>query len=164
MTPTRREVVVTGARLVPAAVLAPGLLAASLPLAGCGGGGAGTAQAGGPGQTPPPPEGGPGAPGDGVAVGRLEELPPGSGQAALYRGTPIVLLNVEGDVRIFSAICTHEGCTVDWSPTAGILQCPCHDGRFAVDGSVIEGPPPAPLLRLEAGVRDGTIYVLEGDR
>jgi cytochrome b6-f complex iron-sulfur subunit len=97
-------------------------------------------------------------------VGRLEELPPGTVRAAIYRSTPIVLLNIEGEVRIFSAICTHEGCTVGWSPGMGILQCPCHDGRFAVDGSVIEGPPPAPLLRLESRVRDGIIYVVEEDR
>lgn len=161
MTPTRRDVVVAGARLVPGMVLAPGLLAASLPLAGCAGSGEGAGAPGG--NRPSPGEGSAGPTGGAVPLGRLEELPPGSGQAATYRGTPVVLLNVDGEVRIFSAICTHEGCTVDWSPQAGILQCPCHDGRFAVDGSVIAGPPPSPLLQLEASVRGGAIYVVEGE-
>lgn len=163
MTPSRRRFVATGARLVPAAVLGPGLLAASLPMIGCAGGreeSTGVGVPAGP-RAPTDTRTGPGE--REVAVGRLEDLPAGSGSAAVYRGTPILLVNVDGDVRVFSAACTHEGCTVDWSPGAEMFQCPCHDGRFALDGSVIEGPPPAPLLRLESTVRDGSIYVLEGD-
>lgn len=148
MTPTRRDVVAAGARLVPGMVLAPGVLA----LSACAGRGVGSPGSGSAGPT-----------GDVLPLGRLEELPPGSGQATTYRGTPVVLLNVDGEVRIFSAICSHEGCTVDWSPRERIFQCPCHDGRFSADGTVIEGPPPAPLLQLEARVREGMIYVVEGE-
>lgn len=156
MTPTRREAIEAGLALVPTALLTPALLSCvSSPGAGSGHvrpRGADTA-----GDTPT--GAGPGT--AGVPVGRLDALPPGSGQSADYRGTPVILLNVAGEVRVFSAFCTHEGCTVDWDPRAGILQCPCHDGRFAVDGTVLSGPPPAPLLKLDSVVRDGAIYVVE---
>ena len=45
----------------------------------------------------------------------------------------------------FSAICTHEGCTVTYLPGQSIIWCPCHDGRYDLNGRVISGPPPRPL-------------------
>jgi len=37
--------------------------------------------------------------------------------------------------------------------------CPCHDGVFAEDGSVVSGPPPRPLDTLSAEVVDGTLVI-----
>jgi len=56
----------------------------------------------------------------------------------------------------YSAICTHLGCTVNFShePMAGApfphLHCPCHEGMYdATRGArVIAGPPPRPLPEL----------------
>lgn len=64
-------------------------------------------------------------------------------------GTPIAL----------SATCTHLGCTVQWNTADNQFQCPCHGGRFAPDGTVAGGPPPRPLQRLSAQVRDGNVVV-----
>ncbi|MBI4538043.1 MAG: Rieske (2Fe-2S) protein [Gemmatimonadetes bacterium] len=97
----------------------------------------------------------------GEPMGKLEDLAPGSAKRASYKGRPVLLLNVEGAVRAFLPICTHEGCTVDWNGDLKLLQCPCHDGRFDIDGKVVSGPPPAPLLRFDVTVRDGTIYIVE---
>jgi len=66
-------------------------------------------------------------------------------------------LDSEGKPFVLSATCTHLGCTVLWNAQASEFQCPCHGGRFAPDGSVLGGPPPKPLRRLEASVRDGNV-------
>jgi len=66
-------------------------------------------------------------------------------------------LDDTGEPFVLSATCTHLGCTVQWNQSAGEFQCPCHGGRFGADGAVLGGPPPKPLRRLEARVRDGQI-------
>ena len=49
---------------------------------------------------------------------------------------------------VMSNICTHLGCRTHWNE-AGYIYCPCHDGRFDVQGNVTAGPPPRPLKRVE---------------
>ena len=66
-------------------------------------------------------------------------------------------LDETGQPLLLSATCTHLGCTVQWNAGAGEFQCPCHGGRFAPDGAVLGGPPPQPLRRLRAEVRDGRV-------
>ncbi len=51
------------------------------------------------------------------------------------------------DMVIFNSRCTHLGCTVNWKEDAQAFICPCHDGKFGADGSVLGGPPPRPLDR-----------------
>jgi len=58
-----------------------------------------------------------------------------------------------------SARCTHAGCTV--RPDAKGFACPCHGGRFALDGAPLAGPVSRPLERLECRERSGVIEVRE---
>jgi len=67
--------------------------------------------------------------------------------------------NEGGDIEVFSARCTHLGCTVQWDATAGHFACPCHEGRFGADGQVLGGAPTIPLKRVETTLRDNDIYV-----
>ena len=60
-----------------------------------------------------------------------------------------------GHVRAMSSTCTHLGCRVSYDATRRVLKCPCHGGTFAIDGTVISGPPPGPLTELPARA-DGT--------
>lgn len=60
--------------------------------------------------------------------------------------------------------CTHLGCRVRFVAEedsdgrgAGYI-CPCHDGVFAPDGSVVSGPLPRPLDRFEMKVEQGQVY------
>jgi Rieske Fe-S protein len=66
-------------------------------------------------------------------------------------------LDESGQPLVLSATCTHLGCTVQWDAGTGEFRCPCHGGRFAPDGAVLGGPPPRPLRRLRANVRDGRV-------
>jgi len=96
-----------------------------------------------------------------VLVGDMADLPPGAVTAAKYRGMPILLLNVKGEPKVLSALCTHEACTVTWEADRKRIVCPCHGGQYDQEGKVLEGPPPAPLIQLPVRVEDGKIYVVE---
>ena len=88
-----------------------------------------------------------GVPGNGVKLGSSSQLP--AGQGATYNdpsdGSPdIVIRQSDGKLAAFSAVCTHAGCTVDYS--VGQLVCPCHGSVFdAASGAVLQGPAVTPL-------------------
>lgn len=47
----------------------------------------------------------------------------------------------QGKLHIYSAVCTHKGCTISWNPLEKSFDCPCHGSRFsAISGNVINGP------------------------
>ena len=62
----------------------------------------------------------------------------------------------EGTFVAFSAVCTHEGCTVN--PGEGELLCPCHQSRYDLStAEVLGGPAPAPLPEIPVQVDNGTV-------
>jgi Rieske Fe-S protein len=61
-----------------------------------------------------------------------------------------------------SNVCTHLGCRVRWIDDQAEFFCPCHNAVFAKDGTVVSGPPPAPLKRFEVKVEEDQLYVLGG--
>ena len=68
--------------------------------------------------------------------------------------------------RVFNGRCTHLGCAYSWRTTgerSATFHCPCHDGIYDRQGSVVGGPPPRPLDRLEVRVEDGAIDILFED-
>lgn len=80
-------------------------------------------------------------------VGTTAEIGPGASKVVALGAKPVIVLNGPQGLRAFSAVCTHLGCIVgyDASKSPDIVS-PCHDGHFsAINGSVISGPPPAPL-------------------
>jgi len=95
----------------------------------------------------------------GVPITPLAKVPPGSAYRTLYGENPIIVLNVGGEIRAFDAACTHEHCPLGWNAEQRLIRCPCHGGAYDVSGKVVDGPPPAPLRRLEAAVGDGMIFV-----
>jgi len=115
----------------------------------------GAAQAPG---TAPPTSGPPG-----VAIGAASAVPVGG--AARFtepsNGQPAYVLQPRtGQFNAFSAVCTHQGCTVGYSPGARQFTCPCHGATFdAATGSVLQGPAQEPLPAIKVSVRSGQIYV-----
>jgi nucleotide-binding universal stress UspA family protein/nitrite reductase/ring-hydroxylating ferredoxin subunit len=86
-----------------------------------------------------------------VLVGRTvvqvqSELAPGEGGIIERGGEKLAaFVDPDGDLHVFSARCTHLGCTVAWNPGDGVFACPCHGSRFGPDGAVVQGPAARPL-------------------
>jgi glycine/D-amino acid oxidase-like deaminating enzyme/nitrite reductase/ring-hydroxylating ferredoxin subunit len=69
------------------------------------------------------------------------DLGPGDGKVVSRHGRQVALAkDADGFVHAVSARCTHLGCIVNWNDAEASWDCPCHGSRFAVDGTVIEGP------------------------
>ena len=81
-------------------------------------------------------------------VDSVEDIGPGTG-AVLRVGVErcAVYRDDAGAVHAVSARCTHLGCLVHFNDAERAWECPCHGSRFAVDGSVIQGPANRPLER-----------------
>jgi menaquinol-cytochrome c reductase iron-sulfur subunit len=66
------------------------------------------------------------------------------------------------DFVVMSNVCTHLGCRVRWIPDKQGFYCPCHNGVFDKNGTVVSGPPPRPLDRFENKVEDGVLFIKRG--
>ena len=88
--------------------------------------------------------GGGGGGGGGEVLGPTSDIPVGGG--VVYTDQEIVVTQpTGGDFLGFTAICTHQGCTVG-DVSGGTINCPCHGSQYSIeDGSVVTGPAPAPL-------------------
>ena len=70
------------------------------------------------------------------------DIPVGGGKVL---GKVVVTQPTAGTFKAFSAICTHQGCTVSKIENAQII-CACHDSVFdAATGAVVSGPAKGPL-------------------
>jgi thiosulfate dehydrogenase (quinone) large subunit len=103
-----------------------------------------------------------GLPAGAQKLGPASQLP--AGQAAYYHdpvnGSPdIVVRESNGTFAAHSAICTHAGCTVQYS--GGQLLCPCHGSIFdARTGAVLQGPAVAPLPARRVVEHGGQLYAV----
>jgi Rieske Fe-S protein len=97
------------------------------------------------------------APSVGRRFAALSAVPAGGG--LVVEDANVVLTRSQaGDVRGFSATCTHQGCTVS-SVTDGAILCPCHGSRFdANTGAVVAGPARQPLAKVPVVVRDNAVF------
>ena len=100
----------------------------------------------------PPASGEP--PIDTVVAGRAGALRPNSAAIFKFGTTPgIVVRTAEGDLRAFSAVCTHLECTVQFKPDTAQLWCACHNGTYDLGGNVVSGPPPRALEQFVVNLR-----------
>ena len=112
-----------------------------------------------------------------IPLGQLDGFPVGTPTLATFTRSKIngweksvnsygvfVLRKSQNEVVVYSNVCTHLSCRVNWNADKQQYICPCHDGRFSLDGQVVSGPPPRPLDTYESKVEAGTlsIHFLEG--
>ena len=94
----------------------------------------------------------------GTAIASESEVAPGSALKFEDSGNPAFLVHLDnGDFVAYSAICTHQGCTVAYKD--GNLACPCHGSVFdPADGAaVVAGPAPRPLPEIPVKVQGGEV-------
>ena len=95
-----------------------------------------------------------------VSVARPDDVPPNSGRIFKFGAEPGLLIRTaEGELRAFSARCTHLNCTVQYDTGERLIVCACHNGQFDLNGRNIAGPPPKPLPIFNVNVRGDEIIV-----
>jgi Rieske Fe-S protein len=95
-----------------------------------------------------------------VSIGRPDDIQPNSGRIFKFGGEPGLLVrSAEGELRAFSARCTHLNCTVQYDPGDRAIICACHGGQFDLNGKNVAGPPPKPLTAYSVNVRGDEVVV-----
>jgi Rieske Fe-S protein len=103
------------------------------------------------------PAGGGAAGGGGAQLASLDQVPAGGG-LILEKANIVLTKDDAGNVHGFSAVCTHQGCTVS-DVTDGTINCPCHGSKFDVStGAPVEGPAGSPLPPVPVTVRDNAVF------
>lgn len=91
---------------------------------------------------------------------KAQEIKPNSGQIFRFGSQPGILINTPaGELKAFSAACTHLACIVQYRSDINHIWCACHNGHFDLNGKNIEGPPPRPLEEYAVNVRGDQIVV-----
>jgi Rieske Fe-S protein len=89
------------------------------------------------------------------------ELKANSGRIFKFGSQPGILVKTPaGELRAFTAICTHQACTVQYREEKQHIWCACHNGIYDLNGKNVSGPPPRPLDPYKVQVAaDGKILV-----
>jgi cytochrome b6-f complex iron-sulfur subunit len=75
-------------------------------------------------------------------------------------GDTIMVIRVaETQVLALSAICTHAGCSMDYSASQRLLDCGCHGSQFSTTGAVVRGPANRSLRVYTATLASNTITI-----
>lgn len=94
-----------------------------------------------------------------VLAGKIDELKPNSGKIFRFGNEPGILIKTnEGELKAFSAVCTHLACTVQYREELQHIWCACHNGHYDLNGINIAGPPPRPLKPFHVKIKNDEIY------
>ena len=104
----------------------------------------------GPSSSPQP------ASGQAPSLALTSDVPVGGGK--ILADKKIVITQPRaGSFEAFTAICTHQGCTVS-DVSGGTVNCPCHGSRFSIaNGSVVTGPAASALAPVSIKVQGTSI-------
>ena len=95
-----------------------------------------------------------------VVAGKAKELAQNSGQIFKFGNKPGILIRgASGELKAFSATCTHLDCIVQYRSDQKLIWCACHNGQYNLSGHNIGGPPPRPLEEYVVNVRGDDIVV-----
>ncbi len=107
-----------------------------------------------------------------IPLGKFSGFPPGQPTLVTFNRTKangweqtvdsygvFVVRKSDTEAVVFSNVCTHLSCRVNWKADQKEYVCPCHDGRFGIDGAVLSGPPPRPLDRYQTKVENDTLSI-----
>jgi len=95
-----------------------------------------------------------------VVAGNSSALKPNSAAIFKFGTRPGILIRTAtGELRAFSAICTHLNCTVQYKEDEQHIWCACHGGYFDLNGINIAGPPPRPLEQYAVNLSGDDVVV-----
>ena len=95
-----------------------------------------------------------------VVASKISEIPPNSGKIFKFGNKPGILVKTAtGELKAFSATCTHLECIVQYRDDTKQIWCACHNGHYNLSGKNIGGPPPRPLEEFQVNTRGDDIVV-----
>jgi Rieske Fe-S protein len=95
-----------------------------------------------------------------VSAGSAGTLLPNSGRVVPFGSQPAIVVRTPGgELRAFSAICTHLDCTVQYRSDLQRIWCACHDGHYDLNGRNVSGPPPRPLEAYDVNVQGDEVVI-----
>jgi cytochrome b6-f complex iron-sulfur subunit len=95
-----------------------------------------------------------------ISLGKVEDIPNNSGKIFKVGNKPGILIKTDdGQLKAFSAVCTHLDCTVQYKQDEKLIWCACHNGRYDLNGKNVSGPPPRPLTPYNVTIQKGEIFV-----
>ena len=108
-----------------------------------------------------------------VDVAAMDELPVGEPKQVDYVATVQdgyletkihkavwAVKQADGQVTVFSPMCTHLGCGYHWDAADRKFKCPCHGSVYDVTGQVLAGPAPRHLDALPSKIEQGRLLVM----
>ncbi len=98
-----------------------------------------------------------------VVAGSAKEIAANTGKIFKFGTKPGILVRTPaGELKAFSAVCTHLDCIVQYSPEKKQIWCACHNGQYNLSGQNVGGPPPRPLEEYVVNTRGDEIVVSKG--
>ena len=95
-----------------------------------------------------------------VSAGKASDLAPNSGRVVPFGSEPALVVRLAGgELRAFTAVCTHLSCTVQYRSDLREIWCACHNGHYDLNGRNVSGPPPRPLRAYDVNVKGDEITV-----
>lgn len=96
-----------------------------------------------------------------VVAAKVGELKDNAAKVFKFGSTPAILVRTPGgNYRAFTAVCTHLGCTVQYRSDLHEIWCPCHNGKYNLQGRNVSGPPPRPLAQYQVHIQGEDIVVV----
>ena len=97
-----------------------------------------------------------------VNAGKATDIAVNSGKIVPFGTVPVIVVRTSaGELRAFSATCTHLSCTVQYRADLEHIWCACHNGHYDLTGRNIEGPPPRPLDRYDIVMKGDDVLVVK---
>ena len=77
-------------------------------------------------------------------------------------GQPAIVFRTKNGVFAYSEVCTHQGCTVAYSPADKALLCPCHGAAYDPFNSaaVLGGPTNTPLSSVKVAISGAWVVLV----
>ena len=98
-----------------------------------------------------------------LAVGPLEEIPPGEMKLVEAEPYPVGIYNCDGELYAIEDRCSHDDgplCTGNWDAETCVAVCPRHGASFDIkSGRALTLPAYLPVRTFPVRVEDGVVKV-----
>lgn len=84
-----------------------------------------------------------------------------SGNWLLIENARTLVVNVNDSFTALTSVCTHEGCTNNWSFGNNRFTCSCHGSQFDPSGRVLNGPATSPLTQYATQRNGNTLTIMK---